>query len=86
MHLPAYGDLLAQLQARIPLRRARLLAQPPQTVTPALLTPLRYSVETDPVEVVEASGRAFDQVHMNADFGAEWWAANLPVIREFAAV
>ena len=85
-HLFGYAEVLGQMQARIPLRRARLLPQPPQTVTAALLTHLQYSVETEPLAVVEASGRAFDQVHMNAEFGAAWWAANLPVIREFGAV
>ena len=80
-HLVPYAQLLAQMQAGIPLRQAVLLAQPPQTISPAQLTPLAFSVETAPVEVVEASGRVFDQVHMNGAFGAAWWTANLPVLR-----
>lgn len=81
-HLQGYSEVLAQLQARIPLPRAKILTQPPQTISAAQLTPLEYSVETEAVEVVEGSGRVFDQVHMNAAFGAEWWAANLPAITQ----
>ena len=80
-HLLGYEQVLAQMQARIPLRNATLLAQPPQTVSGSQLTPLAYSVETEAVELVEASGRFFDQVHMNAAFGAAWWAANLTAMR-----
>jgi hypothetical protein len=80
--LLAYADVLAEMQALVPLRQAVLLPQPPETVSAAQLTPLAYSVETEPLEVVEAGGRAFDQVHMNARFGAEWWAANLPAITQ----
>jgi hypothetical protein len=77
-HLIGYAEVLAQMQARLPLPRARILPQPPQTISPAQLTPLDYSVETQPLAEVEAAGRVFDQVHMNARFGAEWWTANLP--------
>jgi hypothetical protein len=84
-HLLTYAEVLAQMQSRLALARARILPQPPQTVSAAQLTPLAYSVETEPVEVVEAAGRVFDQVHMNARFGAEWWDANLPAIHAAAA-
>lgn len=79
-HLVGYQRVLALMQGRMGLKQAVLLAQPPQTVSSSDLTVLDYSVETEAVAVVEASGRAFDQVHMNAAFGAAWWAANLAVI------
>ena len=80
-HLLPYAEVLAGLQSRLPLRRAKILPQPEKTISAALLTKLAYSVETEPLEQVEASGRAFDQVHMNAEFGAAWWEANLPELR-----
>ena len=79
-HLVAYGDVRALMQARLALRNATLLPQPPETISAAQLTPLAFSVETAAPEVVEASGRAFDQVHMNAGFGAAWWRYNLAAI------
>lgn len=82
-NLLGYAEVLARMRSRIPLPRARILPQPPQTISAAQLTPLAYSVEREPVELVEAAfGRVFDQVHMNARFGAEWWAENLPAITQ----
>lgn len=85
----SYDSVISALQSAIPVAEARLLGQPPATICDDFKTLLEFGNwatrrRTEPgaphARPAQDTGVQGEFRHMNADFGALWLEANLPVI------